>query len=261
MQPTLQELIQLAKQAGEILKTGFGQVHQVTHKSSIDLVTEIDRQSEEYLVKQIHLKFPGHTIIGEEGGTYSGSQSQLVWYLDPLDGTSNFVHGVPMFSVSIAFAVNDEIKMAVVYDPSADECFSAEAGHGAKLNGAPIQTAQATRLLDALVATGFPYHVHESGANLDNFVIFARTAQGIRRLGSAALDICFVACGRLDGFWELGLKSWDLAAGALIAREAGAVVTAPDGSPFILTSPTDILTANPALHPQMTAVIRGDYRS
>ncbi|OJX39926.1 MAG: hypothetical protein BGO78_14155 [Chloroflexi bacterium 44-23] len=256
MQPTLIEIERLAKQAGKILKTGFGQVHQVTHKGSIDLVTEIDRQSEEYLVSQIHQQFPGQTIIGEEGGTYTGAQSDLVWYLDPLDGTSNFVHGIPIFSVSIAFSVNHAIKLAVVYDPLADECFSAEAGRGARLNGSPIQTAQATQLVDALVATGFPYHVHETGANLDNFANFARSAQGVRRLGSAALDMCFVACGRLDGFWELGLQAWDLAAGVLIAREAGAVVTAPDGSPFILTSPTDVLAANPTLHPQMTAIIR-----
>ncbi len=256
MQPTLTEIEQLARQAGEILRKGFGNVRQVTHKSSIDLVTEIDRQSEELLVSQIHQKYPHHTIIGEEGGTYAGNLSHLVWYLDPLDGTSNFVHGIPMFTVSIAYAVNDEIKMGVVYDPLADECFSAEAGQGATLNGKPIKPAQAAQLIDALVATGFPYHVHESGANLDHFTNFARSAQGVRRLGSAALDMCSVACGRLDGFWEPGLKSWDLAAGVLIAREAGAVVTALDGSPFILTSPTDVLAANPVLHPQMTAVIR-----
>ncbi len=256
MQPTLTEIEQLARQAGEILRKGFGNVRQVTHKGSIDLVTEIDRQSEELLVSQIHQKYPHHTIIGEEGGTYAGSLSHLVWYLDPLDGTSNFVHGLPMFSVSIAYAVKDVITLAAVYDPLADECFSAEAGQGATLNGNLIQPARASQLVDALVATGFPYHVHESGANLDHFTNFARSAQGVRRLGSAALDMCFVACGRLDGFWELGLKSWDLAAGVLIAREAGAVVTAPDGSPFILTSPTDVLAANPALHPQMTAVIR-----
>lgn len=257
-QPTLSELEELARQAGQILRDGFGHIRQVTHKSSIDLVTEFDRQSEEFLVSQIHQKFPHHTIIGEEGGTYAGSQSDLVWYLDPIDGTSNFVHGLPLFSVSIAFAVRDVITLGVVYDPIADECFRAEAGQGATLNGHTIQPAKATQLVDALVATGFPYHVHETGANTDHFTNFARRAQGIRRLGSAALDVCFVACGRLDGFWEPGLKSWDLAAGVLIAREAGAVVTAPDGSPFILTSPTDVLVANPVLHPQMTAVIRGE---
>lgn len=255
-QPTRTELEELARQAGQILRKGFGHVRQVTNKSSIDLVTEFDRQSEELLVSQIHQRYPHHTIIGEEGGTYAGSQSYLVWYIDPLDGTSNFVHGLPLFSVSIAYAVNGTTLLGAVYDPLADECFSAEAGQGASLNGHPIQPARATQLVDALVGTGFPYHVHESGANLDHFTNFARSVQGIRRLGSAALDMCFVACGRLDGFWELGLKSWDLAAGVLIAREAGALVTAPDGSPFLLNSPTDVLAANPVIHPQMVAVIK-----
>lgn len=255
MQPTLQDLIQLAKQAGEILRTGFGQVHQVTNKSTIDLVTEIDRQSEEYLVSQIHQKFPGHTIIGEEGGTYSGDQTDQLWYLDPLDGTANYVHGIPIFSVSIAFANQGQITLAVVYDPMADECYSAQRGQGAWLNGMPIHCGQIDRLINAMLATGFPYDVHQTKTNLNHFCNFVLTAQAVRRLGSAALDLCYVGCGRLDGYWELNLKAWDVAAGVLIAMESGAKVTNPDGSPFMIGSPASLVAANPSLITQMLEVL------
>ena len=249
MSPTLSDLISIALQAGDILRTNFGQLLHVDHKGVIDLVSEADRQSEAYLLSYIRQHFPADRIVAEESGEFSGTVDHA-WYIDPLDGTINYVHGIPIYSVSIAYAEGGTLRLGVVYDPMRDECFSAEYGAGACLNGQPIHPSLTSDLDHALLVTGFPYDIRTNpDNNLDHYAHLALHSQGVRRLGSAALDLCYVACGRFDGFWELRLKSWDVAAGALIARESGAVVTNMAGGPDFMTAPQSVLTANPQLHP------------
>jgi myo-inositol-1(or 4)-monophosphatase len=254
--PTLADLTTIARQAGEVLLECFSQHFQVDYKGVIDPVTEADRRSEELLLGYIHQHFPGDTIVAEESGETSGNADR-VWYIDPLDGTVNFVHGIPIYSVSIAVAENGVFRLGVVYDPSRDECFSAEAGEGAWLKRQPIHPASTADLDHALLVTGFPYDIRTNPeTNLDHYVHFALHSQGVRRLGSAALDLCYVACGRFDGYWELRLKPWDVAAGALIAREAGAVVTTLSGESNYMSEPLSVVVANPRLHPLMLREIR-----
>ena len=263
MLPTISDLESLARGAGEILRQGFIRrpgiegSQKVDYKGEIDLVTEIDRRSDAYLIGELTRHFPDHRIVTEESGALSGDDC-CQWYIDPLDGTVNFAHGIPIFSVSLAFAEDGELKLGVVYDPVQDECFSAEKGSGASLNGEPVQTSSQDRLDQSLLVTGFPYDIRTNpDNNLDHYARFAVRSQGVRRLGSAALDLCYVAAGRFDGFWELRLSAWDVAAGGLIAQEAGALVTAIDGvSPF-LHPPYSLIAANPALHPQIHAVLQG----
>jgi myo-inositol-1(or 4)-monophosphatase len=255
MEPTLTEIIQWAKEAGQILREGYGQVHQVTNKGAIDLVTEIDQRSEDFLTAKIQQKYPQHSIVGEENGIQRGNSGGLTWYIDPLDGTSNYVHGLPMFSVSIAFSRQGKTELGVVYDPMMDECFSAQRGRGAFLNERPIHTSQVQELLQAMLVTGFPYDVHDSHTNIAEFTNFVLTSQAVRRLGSAALDICYVANGRLDGYWEFKMKPWDVAAGILILEEAGGKATLMDGSELQLTPLINVLAANPLLHPKMVEVL------
>ncbi len=249
MPPTLPELITLSHQAGEILRLSFGQNLHVDHKGVIDLVSEADRLSEAFLLSYIHQHFPDDRIVAEESGELSGTADHA-WYIDPLDGTVNYVHGIPIFSVSIAYAEAGVLRLGVVYDPLRDECFCAEHAAGARLNGQSIHPTHTSDLDHALLVTGFPYDIRTNPENnLDHYAHLALHSQGVRRLGSAALDICYVACGRFDGFWELRLKSWDVAAGALIARESGAVVTNMAGEPDFMAAPQSVLTANPQLHP------------
>jgi myo-inositol-1(or 4)-monophosphatase len=256
MPPTLDDLITLAIQAGDILCDNFGQHLQVDHKGVIDLVSEADRLSEQLILGYIHQHHPADTIVSEESGELTGDADHL-WYIDPLDGTINYIHGIPIYSVSIAYAESGELKLGVVYDPSREECFSAERGKGAFLNGQPIHTSSATDLDHALLVTGFPYDIRTTpNNNLDNYAHFALHSQGVRRLGSAALDLCYVACGRFDGFWELEIKAWDIAAGVLIASEAGAIVTRTSGGPDTLASPQSVLTANSDLHPLILHELR-----
>ena len=251
MPPTLTDLTSLACQAGDILRQSFGQHLHVDHKSLIDLVTEVDRQSEQYLLGQIRELFPGHSIVAEESGVSAGNMDHQ-WYIDPLDGTVNFVHGLPIYSVSIAYAKRGKLLLGVVYDPMRDELFSAEAGKGAWLNGGPVHVAEAQDMDHALLVTGFPYDIRTNPENnLNYYAYFALHSQGVRRLGSAALDLCYVACGRLDGFWELRLNPWDVAAGGLIAREAGATVTTITGEDDFISPPQSILAANPTIHALM----------
>jgi myo-inositol-1(or 4)-monophosphatase len=249
MPPTLNDLITLARQAGLILRQSFGLHLQVDHKGVIDLVSEADRLSEKFLLDYIRTRFPGDRIVAEESGELAGTTDR-VWYIDPLDGTVNYVHGVPIYSVSIAYTEASQLRMSVVYDPSRDECFSAEFGLGAWLNGQPIHPSTTSDLDHALLVTGFPYDIRTNpNNNLDHYSHLALHSQGVRRLGSAALDLCDVACGRFDGFWELRLKAWDVAAGALVAQQAGAVVTNLSGGPDFMTPPQSVLAANPHLHP------------
>lgn len=255
MSPQLEQLIDWARHAGAILRAGLGQVHQIDHKGEIDLVTEMDRRSEDYLIGQVRAHFPEHAIVSEEAGSLAGLESSC-WYIDPLDGTMNYAHGIPIFCVSIGYAEAGQMRLGVVYDPMQDECFAAERGRGAWLNGSPIQVSSQTELNQAFLVTGFPYDIRQTSFN--NIELFGRLllrAQSVRRLGSAALDLGYIAAGRFDGYWEIRLKPWDLAAGALIVEEAGGLVTAFNGAPDYLQPPYGIVVSNPQLHPLLLAAL------
>lgn len=256
--PTLAYLERLARQAGQILRAGYQQEHQVDYKGVIDLVTEIDRQSEDYLLAEIRRDFPDHHILAEEsGGTRGGGQQ---WYIDPLDGTVNYAHNIPIFSVSIAYASNGSLSLAAVYDPMRDEMFTAERGKGAYLNRRPMQVSDAVELQKSLLVTGFPYDAWNSEFdNFENFVKFGKLSQGVRRLGSAALDLAYVAAGRFDGFWELALKPWDVAAGSLICEEAGARVTDVFGNADFISTPQSILATTPGIHARMLEELKQNH--
>ncbi|HCC78711.1 MAG: hypothetical protein A2X25_14810 [Chloroflexi bacterium GWB2_49_20] len=256
MSPNLTDLENLARQAGDILRAGYAREHQVDYKGIIDLVTEVDHQSEDFILDQIRTRFPGHAILAEESGKSDGSKDHL-WFIDPLDGTVNYAHNIPIFCVSIGYAHEGATRLGVVYDPMRDECFSAERGRGAWLNGSPLHVSSIQELVHSLLVTGFPYDTwNTSDDNFENFVRFAKLTQGVRRLGSAALDLCYVAAGRFDGFWELSLSAWDVAAGGLIAEEAGALVTNVDGGPDYISTPQSILAATPGLHGLMLAELK-----
>ena len=251
MKPTLNKIETLARGAGKILRECSGKHLQIKQKGEIDLVTEADQHSEAYLISEIRQHFPNHRIITEESGELPGAQDQ-VWYLDPLDGTLNYAHGLPIYAVSIAYEENGQLLLGVVYDPERDECFSAERGRGAWLNGEPIRVSAIQELGRSLVGTGFPYDVRSNpNNNLDNYATATVLAQAVRHMGAAARDLCYVAAGRLDAFWELRLNAWDIAAGGLIAEEAGAIVTKVSGDPQYMLKPYSILAANPYLHPQV----------
>lgn len=248
--PKLTDLERLARQAGGILRAGYQKEHQVDYKGVIDLVTEVDRQSEDYLLGEIKSKFPEHHILAEESGGTRGDGHQ--WYIDPLDGTVNYAHHIPIFCVSIAYASNGTLSLAAVYDPMRDEMFTAERGKGAHLNGLPLRVSGVTELQKSLLVTGFPYDAWNSEFdNFANFVKFAKLTQGVRRLGAAALDLAYVAAGRFEGFWELALSPWDVAAGGLICEEAGARVTNVYGEPDYISSPQSILATTPGIHTSM----------
>ena len=260
MEPVLSDLEKLARQAGDILREGFiarpgfGTGHQVNYKSEIDPVTEVDFRSEDFLLSEIRKRFPEDTIVTEESGTHTGN-GRGQWYIDPLDGTVNFAHGIPVFCVSIAYGKDGAVHLGVVYDPLRDECFSAEQGKGAWLNGEPIRTAANTDLNKSLLATGFPYDVRTNPINLDVFTLFSKMTQGVRRLGSAALDLCYVGAGRFNGYWELGVFPWDVAAAGLVATEAGAKVTDVYGNNDYLAWPPSIIAANSELHAQILKIL------
>jgi myo-inositol-1(or 4)-monophosphatase len=255
MQPTLSDLERLARQAGEILRLGYEQEHQVDYKGAIDPVTEMDHQSEELLLGEIQRLFPGHRIVSEEIGLVPGRAGDQ-WYVDPLDGTVNYAHGIPFFSVSIAYAHNGIVTLGVVYDPMRDELFAAGCGQGARLNGRSLQVSKVTELQRSLLVTGFPYDAWSTPHNnLEYYGRFAKLTQGVRRMGSAALDLGYVAAGRFDGYWELSLSPWDVAAGGLVALEAGATVTNAEGQADFITPPCSVLAASPGLHIKMKAVL------
>jgi len=252
--PSLSDLESLARAAGKILRDGYNQDHEIHFKGVIDLVTEMDYRSETFLLEEIKRRWPDSQFVAEESGS-SGSGG-LTWYIDPLDGTVNYAHGVPIFCVSIACAWNGTTRLGAVYDPMRDEMFAAERGQGARLNGRVARVSSATELGRSLLVTGFPYDAWTARPNnLEYFGRFARASQGVRRLGSAALDACYVAVGRLDGFWELSLRAWDIAAAGLIAEEAGARVTAINGEAGYMSPPHSILACAPGIHDQMLNVL------
>lgn len=256
MQPTLSYIETLARKAGEILHDGYDSDHQVDYKGVIDLVTEIDHRSEEYLLGEVQRDFPDHHIFSEESGVIEGNADHI-WYIDPLDGTVNYAHNIPIFCVSIAYALNGELTLGAVYDPMRDEMFLAERGKGATLNRKTLRVSTVTELQKSLLVTGFPYDAWNTEQdNFANFIKFGKLSQGVRRLGSAALDLSYVAAGRFEGFWELALKPWDVAAGGLICQEAGARVTNVKGAADYISPPQSVVATTPGIHEQMLEELR-----
>ncbi len=259
VQPSVEELLafagETARMAGGLLRKHAPQRHQVEHKGAVDLVTEVDRLSERAIVAAIHRVYPEHPIQAEEGTSQAASGS-LRWIVDPLDGTTNYAHGYPCYSVSIALEQRGQIVLGVVYDPLRDELFAARRGGGARLNGRDISVSPVDRLTDSLLATGFPYDIRtDPDNNLDHFARFALRTQGIRRDGSAALDLCSVAAGRFDGFWEMKLAPWDVAAGALMVAEAGGRISDFAGGPFRIDG-RQMIASNGRIHDLMIEVLQ-----
>lgn len=240
---------------GRILTSKFGHVTSIVKKGRIDLVTEADTEAEQAIVNIIRACFPSHTILTEESGNHPGDRENL-WIIDPLDGTTNFAHGVPVFATSIAFAHEGEVVMGLVHNPVMGELFTAVKGAGAQLNGRPIRVSDKTLMTDCLLATGFAYNFKDIIKDImTRFERCLDASQGLRRLGSAAIDLCYVACGRFDGYFEQNLKPWDTAAGQLIAREAGAMVTDFSSHPFDPWM-VEIAAGNPAVHKQLLALLK-----
>ena len=251
MQPSLSYVEHLARQSGAILRAGYDTEHQVGYKGVIDLVTEVDHQSEKFLLGEVQRDFPDHHIFSEESGVIQGSDEHI-WYIDPLDGTVNYAHHIPIFCVSIAYAFRGTLTLGAVYDPMRDEMFLAERGNGALLNGRTLRVSSATELQKSLLVTGFPYNAWNTAQdNFDNFVRFGKLSRGVRRLGSAALDLSYVAAGRFDGFWEMALNPWDVAAGGLIVQEAGGLVTSVNGEADYISPPQSVLACTPGIHARM----------
>jgi myo-inositol-1(or 4)-monophosphatase len=248
--------IQTARDAGRILAERFGRKIEISNKSEIDLVTESDLASERLIIDRIRTYYPRHSILAEESGasTPHENESGWRWIIDPLDGTTNYAHGYPCFCVSIALENQGRMEIGVVYDPIRDEMFAAERGQGASLNGRRITVSQTRSLASALLCTGFPYDVRERNEFARHFASFIMHAQGVRRDGAAALDLAYVAAGRFDGFWEEGLKPWDVAAGALIIEEAGGRISNYLGAPLDIHNPP-IVASNGLIHDQMREVL------
>ncbi len=245
----------LAREAGALLREGYGRVTNIEYKSAVDLVTEYDRLSEALILGRLRAAFPTHQLYAEESGT-SGQAGDYEWLVDPIDGTVNFAHGVPIFAVSLALTYRRRLLIGVVYDPLRDELFAAEAGCGATLNGQRLRVSAERELAHSLLATGFPYDVRTSPQNnFAEFIAFYRRSQAVRRAGSAALDCCYVACGRFDGYWEYKMKPYDIGAAALLVREAGGRVTTAEGAENFLGAPS-IVASNGHIHEQMLRVLR-----
>ncbi|CEK11226.1 inositol monophosphatase family protein [Legionella hackeliae] len=231
MQPLLNIAISAARLAGDIIIRHMEQIDRlkITAKNSEEYFSEVDIKAEQAIINAIHKAYPEHGIIAEESGVYN-DDADSVWIIDPLDGTTNYLHGFPFFSVSIAHRVKNRIEHGVVYDPLRHECFSASRGRGAQLNERRIRVSKKTQLSDALLGTGFPFrNIHLAKRYLPTFEALIGKCAGVRRTGSAALDLAYVASGRLDGFWEFGLRPWDIAAGTLLIREAGGLISSLDG--------------------------------
>lgn len=238
--------IAAACEGGKVLQAHFGRLRSIRKKGAIDLVTDADVESEAAIIDTITRAFPDHGILAEESGAHDGSGGR--WIVDPLDGTTNFAHNLPLFCVSIAFADKGDILAGFVLAPLLNELFVAVKGQGARLNGKPIAVSSTPTLADSLLVTGFPYD-HQTGfdAMIGRFARSLTATQGVRRLGSAALDLCYVASGRFDGFWEQHLKPWDTAAGLIVAAEAGARTTVFSGAPYAIDQP-EIVSSNGVIH-------------
>jgi myo-inositol-1(or 4)-monophosphatase len=232
--------------AGEIVRAGFGKVQRLRFKGEVDLVTEVDERAERTIVEIIRRRFPQHTILAEEGSA-GGQDARFRWIVDPLDGTTNYAHALPLFCTSIAYEEDGAIVLGAIYDPIRDELFLAQRGRGATLNGRRLAVSTNDVLLTCLTATGFPYDRAQLPRALRSFSALSAATQGVRRLGSAALDCAYVASGRLDAYWEHFVNPWDVAAGWLMVVEAGGQVTSTAGAPFEF-EPGDILASNGLIH-------------
>lgn len=248
----LQVAVETAQQAGALLLTEFQKPRIIEYKSDVDIVTEADRRSEALIVERLRTCFPGHGLVAEEGSRHEAA-SDYCWYVDPLDGTTNFAHGYPVFAVSVALTAGEELLVGVVHDPMRGETFHAARGEGAWLNQKRIHVSTTPRLSESLLATGFPSRKRHENPNVLYYHRFTLLSHGVRRAGSAALDLCYVACGRFDGFWEFNLKPWDTAAGVLVAREAGGVATDFNGVPYRLGD-KELAASNGHIHPELQQV-------
>ena len=249
--------IEAAKEAGKFLKYSVGKVRNVETKKGEErnLVSEIDRGSEAKIISIIKRHYPHHAILAEESGA-SDSSAEYKWIIDPLDGTTNFLHGVPVFSVTIGIERKGELIGGVIYDPNRDELFTVEKGAGAFLNGRRLKVSQSTELINSLLVTGFPYDIAANPDHaVERFTAFLVAARGLRRFGSAALDLCYVAAGRFDGFWEVSLNPWDMAAGVLLVNEAGGRTTNFAGDPLNIYQ-KNVLASNGLIHNAMLDILR-----
>ncbi len=244
--------IEIAQEAGTILREEYALPPDIRYKGDVDLVTQADKRSEQAIVERLSKYFPTHTIAAEEGTGHERS-SEFRWHVDPLDGTTNFAHKYPCFAVSIALAQNDIVLAGVVYNPIYEELFAAARGEGATLNGNKISVSKVTTLSTSLLCTGFPVHKRLANPNIHYYYDFTLRSHGVRRDGSAALDLASVAAGRFDGFWEFGLKPWDTAAGVLLVQEAGGTISDFHSKPYVLGGPV-VLATNGLIHEEMRQI-------
>jgi myo-inositol-1(or 4)-monophosphatase len=258
----LETAVEIAREAGALLSTYLERRIGFELKGEFDLVTEADRASERLVVERLRSHFPSHGIEAEEGGGHDGP-SEYRWYVDPLDGTTNFAHGYPVFNVTLALAKGAEMIAGVIFDPTRPDMFTAERGGGAYLNNKRIRVSKTKRLDDVLAATGFPSRKRHQNVNIHFYHQMAMATHGVRRSGSAAIDLAYVACGRLDAFWEFGLNPWDFAAGWLLVEEAGGRASTMKGDPLGIGS-AHLLTDNGSVHEEIVQlfgeVFRGEYR-
>jgi len=246
-----EDAARIAREAGALIMELSDQKRQISYKSARDMVTEVDKASEDFIVSQIRESYPDHGILAEEGSGQSSATSDYRWIIDPLDGTTNFVHGFPVFAVSIGVEFKGELIVAAVFDPNRDELFSAAQGMGATLNGKQIQISSTRELGKSLVATGFSYFNDDYfKLNMELWASIYGKTQGLRRAGAAALDLAWLACGRLDGVWEFSLKPWDIAAGALLVTESGGHISGPLGEALDLAK-GHIVAGNPHIHSEL----------
>jgi myo-inositol-1(or 4)-monophosphatase len=253
----LSTAVEAVVRAGDVMMQRFGTEVRIDMKGAIDLVTEVDVAIEREFREGIAGRFPDHTVLGEEMGGADAAPEGPCWVFDPIDGTTNFAHGLPIFCSSLALEIDGVAQVAAVYDPSRRELFTAERGGGARLNGQPMHVSAQATLLESVLVTGFPYDVHARVSEIVGlFAEFVGRARAVRRLGSAAIDLCYVAAGRLDGFWERDLNAWDIAGGALLVEEAGGRITNFHGEPF-RSRGRDVVASNGRVHQAMLDVISG----
>jgi myo-inositol-1(or 4)-monophosphatase len=253
----LEIAVAAAETAGEVLRSGFGREQTVKYKGKVDLVTEVDERAEAVIGEMLRGAFPGYGMLAEEGGRRLG-EGDSRWIVDPLDGTTNYAHGLPIFAVSIALERAGEVVLGVVHDPMRGETYVAERGGGATLNGEPIRVSDTDEPIRALLVTGFPYDRSDMGTAVELFGRLTELTQGVRRLGAAALDLCYVAAGRLDAYYEKGLHAWDVAAGSLILKEAGGRITDYRGRELDLEG-REIVASNGLLHTVLLEAIGADH--
>ncbi|MFH1665051.1 MAG: inositol monophosphatase family protein [Candidatus Omnitrophota bacterium] len=254
MKRVMEVAVRAAKEAGEYAIRGIGDKREIAYKGGHNnLVTDVDKKCEQIIVDMVKREFPEHSILAEESGAHAAGGA-FNWIIDPIDGTTNYAHGFPVFCVSIGIAAGSSVKAGVVYDPSRDELFRAEEGKGAYLNDKRISVSDIGAVRDSLIATGFSYDREKRISNIAYFTTMLEHAQAVRRPGSAAIDLCYIACGRFDGYWEFGLSPWDMAAAQLIVKEAGGTITMLKGRPFDIFQ-KEIVATNTKIHAEMLGLL------